>query len=321
MYILLIIVFFVLIYLFINSRINKKYEEFVREHSLAIKSVKEINKKYDFKKIQSFDMENRYDNEVFYDSISPRDYLTYQLIYIRKDVISAIRDTAENKRSFNLYQQEVKNECKLKSYDTTELLKNEKKLEVIEKRLFKSLLKGATIDFDITVRIVHTNIKGAVRTSKKDLFYEDEILEIIEKLSHKNGDYYLDEDIWQSICLVERGKVSNRMRFSIYERDGYRCRKCGTITDDLEIDHIFPISKGGKSTYDNLQTLCHRCNSMKSNTIERGAVDPRARHRQTEEICPNCDVNLVIRKGRYGDFYGCPNYPKCKYTKQINKHT
>ena len=30
--------------------------------------------------------------------------------------------------------------------------------------------------------------------------------------------------------------------------------------------------------------------------------------------CPLCGGNLVIREGRYGQFYGCSNYPKCKYT-------
>jgi len=31
-------------------------------------------------------------------------------------------------------------------------------------------------------------------------------------------------------------------------------------------------------------------------------------------ICPRCNSNLVIRNGQYGTFYGCPNYPKCRYT-------
>ena len=56
------------------------------------------------------------------------------------------------------------------------------------------------------------------------------------------------------------------MRFSIYARDGYRCRICGARQGkivQLEIDHIIPIAKGGKSTYDNLQTLCHNCNVQK----------------------------------------------------------
>ena len=30
--------------------------------------------------------------------------------------------------------------------------------------------------------------------------------------------------------------------------------------------------------------------------------------------CPRCGGNLVRRQGKYGYFYGCSNYPKCKYT-------
>ena len=31
-------------------------------------------------------------------------------------------------------------------------------------------------------------------------------------------------------------------------------------------------------------------------------------------ICPQCGGQLVLREGRYGSFYGCSNYPKCKFT-------
>ena len=31
-------------------------------------------------------------------------------------------------------------------------------------------------------------------------------------------------------------------------------------------------------------------------------------------ICPKCGGNLVLREGTYGRFYGCSNYPKCKFT-------
>ena len=33
-------------------------------------------------------------------------------------------------------------------------------------------------------------------------------------------------------------------------------------------------------------------------------------------ICPRCGGHLVEREGRYGPFYGCENYPKCKFTKK-----
>lgn len=34
----------------------------------------------------------------------------------------------------------------------------------------------------------------------------------------------------------------------------------------------------------------------------------------TKKLCPYCKAELVLRKGKYGEFYGCSNYPKCKYT-------
>ena len=36
-----------------------------------------------------------------------------------------------------------------------------------------------------------------------------------------------------------------------------------------------------------------------------------------QKICPYCKTALVLRKGRYGDFYGCSNFPKCKYTQKV----
>ena len=38
---------------------------------------------------------------------------------------------------------------------------------------------------------------------------------------------------------------------------------------------------------------------------------------QNQNLCPYCKTQLVLRKGKYGDFYGCSNYPKCKYTKKL----
>ena len=34
----------------------------------------------------------------------------------------------------------------------------------------------------------------------------------------------------------------------------------------------------------------------------------------TSGRCPRCGGDLVLRSGNYGDFYGCSNYPRCRYT-------
>lgn len=40
----------------------------------------------------------------------------------------------------------------------------------------------------------------------------------------------------------------------------------------------------------------------------------RFRQRERELICPKCGGRLVIRSGKFGSFYGCNNYPRCRYT-------
>lgn len=72
---------------------------------------------------------------------------------------------------------------------------------------------------------------------------------------------------WQSIITVpEQRREWNALRCTvkveIITRDGGHCQHCGT-TEDLTIDHIIPIFKGGTNDPANLQTLCRSCNSKK----------------------------------------------------------
>ena len=39
---------------------------------------------------------------------------------------------------------------------------------------------------------------------------------------------------------------------------------------------------------------------------------------ETEEICPQCGAHLIIKLGRYGKFYGCKGYPKCRYIRPLD---
>ncbi|HCJ15168.1 type I DNA topoisomerase [Sharpea azabuensis] len=45
---------------------------------------------------------------------------------------------------------------------------------------------------------------------------------------------------------------------------------------------------------------------------EMEKIEPK----KTGEKCPECGGDLVIRKGRYGEFVACSNYPECKYIKK-----
>jgi hypothetical protein len=65
-------------------------------------------------------------------------------------------------------------------------------------------------------------------------------------------------------------EVNYRLRFRIMRRDNFKCQCCGRspATDPkiiLHIDHIIPWSKGGETTFENLQTICSVCNIGKGN--------------------------------------------------------
>lgn len=68
----------------------------------------------------------------------------------------------------------------------------------------------------------------------------------------------------------ERAIMTDRLRMQILRRDNFRCRMCGAAGPDgaeLHVDHIQPVSRGGKTSPENLQALCKPCNLGKSNTF------------------------------------------------------
>ena len=68
----------------------------------------------------------------------------------------------------------------------------------------------------------------------------------------------------------EGRNVPFKMRIRIARRDNYTCQKCGKHLHDeeMEFDHVIPVSKGGSSEEHNVRLTCFECNRSKSNRIE-----------------------------------------------------
>jgi len=65
---------------------------------------------------------------------------------------------------------------------------------------------------------------------------------------------------------MDRTPVSKKKRFDVFKRDSFTCQYCGATPPSvvLEVDHINPVSLGGKNSIDNLITACFSCNRGKS---------------------------------------------------------
>ena len=248
------------------STIQQQKKNFVEEHSIAIKKIKNLNYRYNFYVIDTLRINYSYDNIDFFNEIDPIDFLVYQIANDLNFYKSKLKYSLENEKRYKQYLNEMSLIKVFGIYDVDVNIKDKPTYDKLEMKIFYDYIKSFPDEFNVKISLYLTNINGDRKDSKSQTFNAKNITTLINMINQKSGTYYLNRQIWDSISKVERGKVSNRLRFAIYKRDGNRCRYCGS-THNLEIDHKIPISKGGKSTPDNLQTLCKRCNKEKSDNI------------------------------------------------------
>ena len=75
------------------------------------------------------------------------------------------------------------------------------------------------------------------------------------------------------MILRDYQKKKSSVRFSkqnVFLRDGYECQYCGKMVNrrTATLDHVLPISHGGKSVWENCTTACGSCNSRKGNNYK-----------------------------------------------------
>lgn len=63
-----------------------------------------------------------------------------------------------------------------------------------------------------------------------------------------------------------RKPVAQDVKLLVWQRDSGRCIDCGS-KENLEFDHIIPVSMGGANTARNLQLLCEGCNRRKGASL------------------------------------------------------
>lgn len=258
----------------IGKRRNRKYVDFVNEHSLAIRAIKELNSKYQFSPIYPLIYKYCYDSTRNFEDISCKDYLIYQFHLNTLSVRRIIKSRNNNISKEIDYKSKVDlAKDKLGNFDVSIEDLDEEKLRNIESIVFNDLIEKVNTDFYAEVHLYLTRGRmHRVIDEKKESFDLNEIIDALKSIDSsklKDGRRFYSGEVWNSIERVEGAKVSNELRQEIFERDGYTCVNCGsTEKESLEIDHIQPISKGGKTEPSNLQTLCRNCNIRKGNNID-----------------------------------------------------
>jgi 5-methylcytosine-specific restriction endonuclease McrA len=73
---------------------------------------------------------------------------------------------------------------------------------------------------------------------------------------------------------IDKREIKLGLRYRVLKRDNFKCVLCGRSPAtnaglELQVDHIYPFSKGGKTVEDNLRSTCADCNIGKGSTVEK----------------------------------------------------
>lgn len=117
-------------------------------------------------------------------------------------------------------------------------------------------------NFLLLFYINYSSKKGIVKDKKYKTYDKNSF----STLSHEYFELKKNKKFNEISSCVERSKMSENLRYDILKRDNFKFQICGAIAKDgakLQVDHIIPVSKGGKIEKSNLRTLCSRCNIEK----------------------------------------------------------
>lgn len=121
--------------------------------------------------------------------------------------------------------------------------------------------------------------------------------------------------------LNARGIINGAVVF-LSRADLFRVHAKGVYTE-RGIASIKKEKTGVSLSSDEMKNYYARLVGLKQSgevTLEEHVDAIRKKKQMIESgVCPRCGGKLVLRKGKFGSFYGCSAYPQCKFTKNIRE--
>ena len=119
------------------------------------------------------------------------------------------------------------------------------------------------------------------------------------------------------VDLVEKKFVPTKM--GIETTDKLQEFFSGIINVEYTANMETDLDKIAEEKEDNIKVLHEFYDSFEPLVKKAFGEMEKKPAEETGEVCPECGSPLVIRKGKFGDFTACSNYPTCKYIKKEQK--
>lgn len=86
-------------------------------------------------------------------------------------------------------------------------------------------------------------------------------------MRNQNENGYRAKNTLPKMNTNRNKNIPRELRDQVMKRDNHTCRYCGRRSVYLDCDHVYPVSRGGETTLDNLVAACHTCNTRKNANI------------------------------------------------------
>lgn len=120
--------------------------------------------------------------------------------------------------------------------------------------------------------------------------------------------------IWKHRARDSR-EVPGSLRYQILSKAKFRCELCGISAEEkaLDVDHIVPVNKGGKTVIENLQALCYTCNSQKRDLDDTDFRPWKEMYDNHDTNCPFCKIQNNSKDNNALSFAIEDKYPVTKF--------
>lgn len=172
---------------------------------------------------------------------------------------------------------------------------------VIETKNYEGLIKGNTYDKQ------WVQILGKTKNSFYNPIHQNygHIKVLEEKLNIKENKFI------SIVCFSDKAKLSITGNGNVINTSDLVSKIMNEYTEDIIDEDVIDLMKEIEKSQDkSLNRNFNHVSNIKKSLKENHFND---------RICPKCGGKLVERKGKYGEFLGCSNYPRCKYTLNLNK--
>lgn len=245
--------------------------------------------------------------------LTPDEYKLYSLIYIRT-LASLMKDAKVDKTTIVLDNNDYKFKVTGQTLIFPGYLKIYGVYENSEDKILPDIVEGGTYNTQDIQKEQHFT-KPPARYSESKLIHEMEELGIGRPSTYAKTIDTLKERGYVQITdkkfvPTEIG-VETTDKLQEFFADLINVKYTASMEDDLD-----KIAEGNLIWNQVLQDFYSLFEPRVKDAFDD--MEKKAPE-ETGEMCPECGNPLVIRKGRYGEFVACSNYPECKYIKKEEK--